>query len=139
MKNHIQKKLRKNNGITGIDASIAVFILMIFIPMIAGLISNINNMSNKIARRTRAVNIAVQVIEGVKFIDYDEIPNDKIDLNKALENTDGYNADNLPKGYSVDISVGKQDKDRYKEIVVNVNYKENIGIETIQLKTRIYK
>ena len=139
MKNHIQKKLRKNNGITGIDASIAVVILMIFIPMIAGLISNINNMSNKIARRTRAVNIAVQVIEGVKFIDYAEIPTDKIDLNKALENTDGYNADNLPKGYSVDISVGKQDKDRYKEIVVNVNYKENIGIETIQLKTRIYK
>ena len=38
MEKKILKKIKKNRGVTGIDASIAVTILMIFVPLITTII-----------------------------------------------------------------------------------------------------
>ena len=43
MKKSILKKRKDNKGITGVDATIAVTILMIFVPLITSLISNTYN------------------------------------------------------------------------------------------------
>ena len=51
MKKSILKKRKDNKGITGVDATIAVTILMIFVPLITSLISNTYNAKEKINRK----------------------------------------------------------------------------------------
>ena len=48
MEKKILKKIKKNRGVTGIGASIAVTILMIFVPLITTIISNTINVKEKI-------------------------------------------------------------------------------------------
>lgn len=61
-------KIKNNKGYVAIDASIAVLILLIIIPTIAGMIYNVNKSNNFIERKTEAINIAVNTIEIVKGI-----------------------------------------------------------------------
>lgn len=68
MEKKILKKIKKNRGVTGIDASIAVTILMIFVPLITTIISNTINVKEKINRKVIATNLAIQAIESVKQI-----------------------------------------------------------------------
>ena len=44
--------LKNNKGYVGIDASIAVLILLIIIPTIAGMIYNVNKTNNLIDRKS---------------------------------------------------------------------------------------
>lgn len=61
--------LKNSKGYVGIDASIAVLILLIIIPTIAGMIYNVNKTNNLIDRKTEAISIAVNAIETAKGID----------------------------------------------------------------------
>ena len=58
----------RNHILPGIDASIAVTILMIFVPLITTIISNTINVKEKINRKVIATNLAIQAIESVKQI-----------------------------------------------------------------------
>ena len=51
MKKYILRKIKDNKGITGIDTTIAVIILMIFIPLVTSLFANIANISKKVERK----------------------------------------------------------------------------------------
>ena len=64
---------RKNNGYVGVDASMAVLILLILIPTITGIIFNINSSKNATTRKTEATSIAANTIEAIKGIGIDEI------------------------------------------------------------------
>ena len=66
-------KLKNNKGYVGIDASIAVLILLILVPTIVGMIYNSNKTKNLIDRKTQAINIAVNTIEAMKGIGVDVI------------------------------------------------------------------
>ena len=133
----IRKKIKENKGITGIDATIAVVILMIFVPLITSLFSNITSVKQKVNRKTTAVNIAIQVIEGTKMMNYDSISGEKLELNQVLGNSGNYTSENIPNGYETEILVAEQEE--YKDIIVNVKYLENTRKESVELKARIYK
>ena len=66
-------KIKENKGITGVDATIAVVILIIFVPLIASLFSNLMNIKLRNERKSTALNIAIQMIEGIKSMDYDSV------------------------------------------------------------------
>ena len=69
---------KKNKGYVAVDASIAIIVLMIIIPTIAGMIYNVNTTNNFIDRKTEAISIAVNTIEAVKGIYITELNNEKI-------------------------------------------------------------
>ena len=66
-------KLRDNKGITGVDISVALVIVVLFVGIIATLTYNFSVSSQEINRKSEAINIAIQKVEELKTIPYDEI------------------------------------------------------------------
>ena len=133
------KKFKSNKGITGIDATIAIVILMIFVPLVATLFSNIYNITKKADRKVTATNLAIQAIESIKQqYEYDVIPDGEISNDKIFNGKSGtYDYSSLPKGYNILVIVNKQEN--YKEVIATISYSENVGDEEIVLKNKIYK
>ena len=144
MKKYMLGKIKDNKGITGIDATIAVVILMIFIPLVTSLFANIANMSKKVERKAIATDIAIQAIETAK---------QKINFNKDIEiglipNTEIFNGENgkykysengdntFPKGYEVSVEITKEIKGKGIEVIVK--YLENGNEEELKLKTTVF-
>lgn len=65
--------LRKNNGFTGVDISIAIIIMLIFVPTIFGSVYNIQKSNNMVKRESASINIATNVLEIAKGIDYSNL------------------------------------------------------------------
>ena len=59
-------KLRSEKGFTGIDISISVVIIFIFVSIIAALIAQVNSKSREISLKNDATYIAINEIEKVK-------------------------------------------------------------------------
>lgn len=99
------KRLKKNKGFTGIDISISVIIILIFIPTIFGIVYNIQKTNESVQRKTNAVGIATNIIEIIKKESYDDISEDesgklnqdllnkyaKSTSNSAITEDEGYN------------------------------------------------
>lgn len=49
--------LRKNNGFAGVDISISMIIILIFIPTIFGIVYNIQKTNSSVNRKSEAVGI----------------------------------------------------------------------------------
>lgn len=145
MKKSILKKRKDNKGITGVDATIAVTILMIFVPLITSLISNTYNAKEKINRKVTAVNIAIQAMESVKQMGYSSIPAGVVDNRIIFDGKKGghyvYGTETFPKGYKIKVEVKhkKTDQDEKKIVYVTVTYSQNVGDIEITLQTEINK
>lgn len=145
MKKSILKKRKDNKGITGVDATIAVTILMIFVPLITSLISNTYNAKEKINRKVTAVNIAIQAMESVKQMGYSSIPAGVVDNRIIFDGKKGghyvYGTETFPKGYKIKVEVKhkKTDQDERKIVYVTVTYSQNVGDIEITLQTEINK
>ena len=61
-------KIKNNKGFVGVDTSIAIIILLIFIPTITAMIYNINKENKNVERKSQALNFAVNVMETAKGI-----------------------------------------------------------------------
>lgn len=144
--------IKNNKGITGVDITIAIIILALFVSLITSMFYNVTIIGRTVNRKAEAVYIAIQVIEAAKQIGYDELPKGETDettsltleeLNTKLEE----NAITLKNGYSVDIKVENYRKikgdltleDILKRITVTVNYKEQNKEQSVELNTVIIK
>ena len=63
---------KSNKGYTGADISIALIILLIFIPTIGAIIFNITLANNNTKRKVVAMNFATSILELAKETDYDK-------------------------------------------------------------------
>ena len=69
--------LRNNKGFTEIDISVSIIIILLFIPLMFGLIYNIGKTNNVVKRQTQALSILTSVLEITKDKD---LSFDKIDI-----------------------------------------------------------
>ena len=137
MEKKILKKIKKNRGVTGIDASIAVTILMIFVPLITTIISNTINVKEKINRKVIATNLAIQGVKQISALDEGVISNQVVfDGKKGGHYV--YGSENFPKGYTVEVEV-KKGSSLDKNVTVTVTYQNNIGDEELVFTTKITK
>ena len=65
--------LRNNKGFTGVDISVALIIILIFIPTVFGSIYNIQRNNSIVRRETEAISIATNILEIAKGMDYSEV------------------------------------------------------------------
>lgn len=128
-------KIKENKGITGVDATIAVVILIIFVPLIASLFSNLMNIKLRNERKSTALNIAIQMIEGIKSMDYDSVVSG-ITVEDVLGQSGDLNSEILPNGYSID-TIAVVEKEDTKEVTISVGYLQNNKKESIELSTII--
>lgn len=162
-------KIKNNKGITGVDITIAIVILTLFISLITSMFYNVSVIGKAVNRKSEATYIAVQVIEAVKQLGYEKLPKGYVeeadledkaeeeaevanttinfdDLNTLLEEN-GITKITIKNGYSVDIIVENYRKikddltleDILKRITVTVNYKEKNKEQSVELSTVILK
>ena len=149
-------KIKNNKGITGVDVTIAVVILTIFVSLIANMFYNVSQIGNAVNRKSEATYVAVQVIEAVKQVDYDDLPTGETEdttvitleeLNTLLSEE---NKIVLKNGYSVDINVenykkikgekeGEELEDILKRVTVTVKYNEKAKAQTVELITVVIR
>ena len=84
-------RLKQEKGITGIDLTIAVILISIFMGTILTVFTAVQKNSTKLERETEAMYYAVDTIENVKSLDFLQLPK------KGTEKIE--NIDNLKDGY----------------------------------------
>ena len=79
---------KNNKGYTGIDISIAMIIILVFIPTIFGIVYNLQKIRSRTERETIAVNIATDVLEIARSLNYSEvfISNENSEFKTLLNN-----------------------------------------------------
>lgn len=129
--------LKSQKGFTGIDITVAVIIITLFMSIIATVFFNLNQTAKSLERKTEATYIAIDVIEKIKALDYNEIVQDI----KAIKDIqEGAKKD----GYLIDVKIEKYNNDTNNEIddlvktiIVKVDYKVGKNIENVELKTTV--
>lgn len=135
--------LRKENGFTGIDISVALIIIIIFVGIIATLIYNFEIQSKEVKRKSEATSIIIDILEYAKNTPFEDV---------NLENLNNYKETKYAnlKGYDIQI-ICENDIDILQEIelndsmnmakkvTVNITYlvekdKQNLNIYTWILK-----
>ena len=100
----MKKFFKKNSGFAGIDISISMIIILIFIPTIFGIVYNIQKINADVKRKSTAVNIATNVLEIVKSEDYSNLSTSSSKLNTDIktkyEASTYKNTDKEETGYS---------------------------------------
>ena len=121
-------KLKSEKGYTGVDIAVSVIVIFIFITIISMLSYNMNSETRAIELKAQALELAVNNIENMKLIDYNQIE----DLGE--EQKDEYLGlnQNLPEGftrkvYIEDYSHIKNDASilsgYVKKVTVEIKYK----------------
>lgn len=127
--------LKEENGFSGVDISISIIILFIFISVIATLWYEFNSSSQKIKKRGDAIEIAINEIEDIKskgFVEFEGL-NSKSEIDKNGKNLKEQKIEGK-SGYYKTILV--QD---YNEINTLPNIKENIVKKVSVIITYQYK
>lgn len=149
-------KIKNNKGLTGVDVTIAVIILTIFVSLMANMFYNVSQIGNVVNRKSEATYVAVQIIEAMKQVNYDDLPTGltedttAINLEKLNELLIDEDKIVLKNGYSVDINVenykkikgeteGEELEDILKRITVTVKYNEKAKEQTVELTTVVVK
>lgn len=149
-------KIKNNKGLTGVDVTIAVIILTIFVSLIANMFYNVSQIGNAVNRKSEATYVAVQIIEAMKQVNYDDLPTGltedttAINLEKLNELLIDEDKIVLKNGYSVDINVenykkikgeteGEELEDILKRVTVTVKYNEKAKEQTVELTTVVVR
>ena len=134
-------KLKSNKGFTGIDITIALTIIIIFVSVIVTLLYNFSLVSKKVERQGKASYIIVNVLEKLKQMDFDDVRNE-MDTTNLIQEDDykGYNIDIEVKDHADNSNIEENQDVSIKEVKVTVEYKvgkstEEIDISTILVKT----
>ena len=146
------KYLKNEKGVTGVDITIAIILITIFVAIIATLFFNIRKTSSDIERRTQATAYAVSIIEQIKANGFDALPTVSDGTNIITGYEDKYIQDNgvdtpyyqtiRVEDYSEIVeSTGEEEiqSDVVKKITVTIAYKSGNENQEISLSTSMSK
>ena len=136
-------KLKKENGFTGADVTVAVLIVTVFASIIATLYSNYSNTSKMIERKAEATRYAVETIETIKGNSENYFNNENATKNQitVYDNTEigstGYARSAIVEDYA---TYNTSATPGIAKIVrVKVSYKANKQTNSVELETVISK
>lgn len=140
--------MKSEKGITGIDITISVILITIFIGLISTLTYQIQKNSSDIERKTEATSYAVETLEQIKSEGFEKLP---VKGNQKIEGIpDGYITDEEGEatGYYRTITVldytdlaGNETKtpELLKKVTVQITYKSGKNEQTVEMSTIIAK
>ncbi|MBR3249301.1 MAG: hypothetical protein IKF83_01215 [Clostridia bacterium] len=141
---------RNNRGITGVDISVALVIVVLFVGLIATIAYNFSVTSQGINRKSEAINIAIQKVEELKNTAYSDLQSG---TNTEYKDKDGQTVSNgayritteitryVDSSYVSNLTAEEKSKisDIIKIVKVTVNYTVNGQEKDVQLSTVITK
>lgn len=140
--------MRKEKGFTGVDIIISIFVITIFVAIIGNLIINVNLNNKSIERRTIATSYAIQEIEKIKSLKYQEQYNNKGLKGKEIleqkeiyqnEKFTGYNKTIYIEDYISIIQNEEKEPNIVKQITIEISYLLGNKNQTVELSTYIVK
>ena len=134
---------KKKKGITGIDITVSIILITLFVSLIATLMYTTNKNASTMERRTEATNYAITEIEKLKAQTFSDLQdtNETNDFTNIMEGTN-------PTGYAKKITItdyanlpGKTDavSGLVKQVTVEIAYKDGDTTQTVELSTVITK
>lgn len=128
--------IKSNKGLVGTDISVSIIILILFVAIITTIFYQIGMSNLKTTRNSIATDCAVNIIEAIKLMSYEEFLN--TDINKEwCEESAGID---IPDGYNVTIEkiVDEEKKELMQEFKVTVSYtvqgqNNNISMTTLKI------
>ena len=152
-------KLKSENGFTGIDITVAIILVLLFMSLISVLLFNITKSSKSIERESEATYIATAVIEAFKTKNYNDIKiTNEVDIFNYLDNNNNqiipvknsgennFNDDRIliQPGYTTKVIVSNyspdnENADLVKLVTVRVEYKIATEIKRIEFNTSVVR
>lgn len=129
--------VKNNKGYFAIDASVAIIVLLIVVPFIAGMIYNVTKSNSGMSRKTEAVNIAINSIEAIKGIGIENL-NDANTFETNVKNAIKSRYDNLNEE---DMTIEKASS-TYQisfEIKDYASTEEGMSVNAVENKVKIIK
>lgn len=131
-------------GYTGIDISVAIVILFIFVSIISMMIYQMNSSAKEVQLKTDATYLAINEIENIKNQGIDEY------IGKSIANGNNVITENqeVEEGYYKTVTVidytdidGNQDKtkDLVKKVTVKISYMFKAKEQSVELSTVLSK
>ena len=128
-------KLKNNKGFSGVDVSVSLIIIIIFVSVIVTLLYNFSLVSKKVERQGEASYIIIQILEKLKQENFDNVT-DNINVDEIIGKHDGYNIEVKVKNYEDDLSnTNNQEETLIKLVTVKVEYKVGKNSEKIEIST----
>ena len=138
---------KKNEGYVGVDASLAIIILLIFIPTMASLIYGINISTKASERKASGLNIMINVLETAKLTEMNDTYLETLQGSfesiyggtNLAENTITFSAeDNEQNRYSITVEVtdyadGKENVQENVVKTVKVTAKDKLNTQEKEL------
>ena len=136
-------KIKSEKGITGIDITVSILVITIFISLIGVLIFNIDSQSKSIERRTEAAYQAVNLIEELKGMTIEELEALSEDEKNGYIDGTSYTKQIEIVDYK-DLTEENQNDDTIqygilKKVTVTVLYKDGADTEEISLSAIVTK
>ena len=136
-------KIKSEKGITGIDITVSILVITIFISLIGVLIFNIDSQSKSIERRTEAAYQAVNLIEELKGMTIEELEALSEDEKNGYIDGTSYTKQIEIVDYK-DLTEENQNDDTIqsgilKKVTVTVLYKDGADTEEISLYAIVTK
>ena len=142
-------KAKKEEGFTGIDISIAVIIIIIFISIIANMTYQFNTSSKEIQRRAEAIEIAITEIEKIKNDGFEKyqgmdktttVDNEGNGLeNQTIEGKEGFYKTIVIEDYTDIEGNESKIKDLVKKITVKISYNYRAKEQNVEFSTILSK
>lgn len=131
-------KIKSESGVTGIDISVAIIIILLFVGLITTLIYNYTQNSKEIERKSTATYMIIDILEYAKNSDYSNITDENIKTYISNENKlkkDGYQVD--CKVESSEDLFGQGAEDVMKKVTAKVQYSVNGKEQALDIFTII--
>lgn len=140
--------MKSEKGYTGIDIAISVVVIFIFVSVIATLSYTFNSSSKEVELKAEATAIAVEEIENIKSMKFEEIENIseangnseyilKEEIKDEEENNTGFYRTITIQDYA-DIAADKT-SGLVKKVTVTIQYMFKGKTQTVELSTSIAK
>lgn len=130
--------LKSEKGVTGIDITISIIIIALFIGLIVSLMYGIKQSSKDIERKTQATNYAISEIEKLKAEDFETLEDKQ--TSGYIENTPYYKTIKVVDYADLEENLG-EDKERglVKKVTVEISYKSGKEDKKVELSTVLSK
>ena len=129
---------KSEKGATGIDITIAIIIIGLFIGLIVSLMYGINKSSKDIERKTEATNYAISEIEKLKAEDFDTLESKQ--TSGYIDGTPYYKTIKVVDYADLEENQG-EDKEPglVKKVTVEIAYKSGKEDKKVELSTVLSK
>ena len=134
------KKVRSQNGYTGIDIAISIIVIFIFVSIIAVLIYRFNSSSKEIELKSKATYIAINEIEDIKSKGMEAIEEGQVEqVENASTDEEGFFKTIIIQDYTQIEGNEEKIQGVVKKVTVKISYMFQAKEQNVELSTVITK